>query len=456
MGSYNEPVYSGEYNTANGVEALYGNTTGNYNTASGAFALKGHFSYPDSILQRGSYNTASGVNALAGNSTGSYNTANGVFALEGSNDNTPADSYPDNAGDHNTATGAFALRFNRNGNNNSAFGVYALQGYVSDEPDGYHYYRQLGNDNTAAGANALRFNDTGSQNTASGYQALQGGAAGISGSWNTANGNQALFSNTTGASNTGTGTTALYRNTTGQQNTANGGSALYSNTSGNQNSAFGTRSLYSATVGVRNVAVGYQAGQAITTGSDNIILGASNQGVAAENGVIRIGNKTYQKKAFIAGIRGVTTGSATASTVFVDVNGQLGTIKSSRRYKEDIQSMGSVSEKLFGLRPVTFRYMQPFDDGSKPVQYGLIAEEVAEVMPELVVYGEDGKPETVSYHLLATLLLNEVQKEHRVVEALRRDNDAQAARMAALEQQVAVLAKSIERADKNRMVASTK
>ena len=153
----------------------------------------------------------------------------------------------------------------------------------------------------------------------------------------------------------------------------------------------------------------------ITTGSDNIILGAANQGVAAENGVIRIGNKTYQKKAFIAGIRGVTTGSATASTVFVDVNGQLGTIKSSRRYKEDIQSMDNVSEKLFGLRPVTFRYTQPFDDGSKPVQYGLIAEEVAEVMPELVVYGEDGKPETVSYHLLATLLLNEVQKDHRVI-----------------------------------------
>ena len=101
--------------------------------------------------------------------------------------------------------------------------------------------------------------------------------------------------------------------------------------------------------------------------------------------------------------------------------------------------MGSVSEKLYGLRPVTFRYKEAYDDGSKPVQFGLIAEEVAEVFPELVVYGKDGKPETVSYHLLATLLLNEVQKEHRVIEALRRDHDAQALRMAALEQQVAVL-----------------
>jgi len=133
--------------------------------------------------------------------------------------------------------------------------------------------------------------------------------------------------------------------------------------------------------------------------------------------VIRISNKTYQKKAFIAGTRGVTTGSTTASTVFIGVNGQLGAIKSSRRYKEGIQSMGSVSDKLFGLRPATVRYKQPYDYGSKPIQYGLVAEEFAQVFPELVVDGKDGKPETVSYHLLATLLLNEVQKGHRVMQA---------------------------------------
>jgi hypothetical protein len=126
-----------------------------------------------------------------------------------------------------------------------------------------------------------------------------------------------------------------------------------------------------------------------------------------------------------------------------------------------IGSMGSVSEKLLGLRPVTFRYTQPYDDGSKPVQFGLIAEEVAEVMPELVVNGKDGKPETVSYHLLATLLLNEVQKDHRVIqaqtartEALEQQVQTQAAQLAALNKQVAVLAKLVGNTDKARMVAS--
>jgi hypothetical protein len=275
-----------------------------------------------------------------------------------------------------------------------------------------------------------------------------------------------MLNNTTGYTNTATGYATLYSNTTGFFNTASGFGALYYNTTGNYNTADGNQALYSATTGYRNVALGYYAGFAITTGSDNIVIGANNQGAAAENGVIRIGTSAYQKKAFIAGIRGVTTGSATASTVFVDVNGQLGTIKSSRRYKEDIQPMGRVSERLFALRPVTFKYRQPYEDGSKPVQYGLVAEEVAEVFPELVVYGKDGKPETVAYHVLATLLLNELQKDHYAMQAMRHENEAQAvriasleketARIAALEQQVAMLAQAVERADKSRMVASTR
>ena len=186
-------------------------------------------------------------------------------------------------------------------------------------------------------------------------------------------------------------------------------------------------------------------------------------------GVIRIGASAYQKRAFIAGIRGIKTGATGAVAVLIDANGQLGTINSSRRFKEDVQPMGSVSEKLLWTSAVTFRYKQPYDDGSKPIQYGLIAEEVAQAFLSWWSNGKDGKPETVSYHLLATLLLNEVQKDHRVmpaqqhalhqwrsVAALRRDKETQAIRMAALEQQVAVLARSVGRADKDRMVASTK
>ena len=139
--------------------------------------------------------------------------------------------------------------------------------------------------------------------------------------------------------------------------------------------------------------------------------------------------------------------------------------------------MGSVSERLFALRPVTFRYKQPYQDGSRPVQFGLIAEEVAEVFPELAVYGNDGTPETVSYHLLATLLLNQLQKEHQVVgalkvqnEALARASNAQAYRVATLErqvdiqtaelsslrQQVAVLARLVGVTEKDKMVAAAK
>jgi len=144
----------------------------------------------------------------------------------------------------------------------------------------------------------------------------------------------------------------------------------------------------------------------------------------------RIGTKTYQKKTVIAGIKGVTTGLSAASPVLVDANGQLGTIKSSARFKENIQPMANMSERLFALRPVTFRYKKADEDGSKPVQFGLIAEEVAKAFPELVIYDEEGKSETVSYHLLATLLLNEFQKEHSLNQKQVEQLAAQATQLA--------------------------
>ena len=223
--------------------------------------------------------------------------------------------------------------------------------------------------------------------------------------------------------------------------------ALFFNSTGNRNTANGTYALYNAT-GHRNVALGFNAGNAITTGVDNIMIGAGQKGKANDTGVIRIGISTYQKKAFIAGIRGVTTGLANAVPVVIDANGQLGTISSSRRVKEDIQPMGSASERLLELRPVTFRYKQPYEDGGQPVQFGLVAEEVAQVFPELVVYGEDGEPETVSYHLLATLLLNEFQKERSAAQA-------QATDLALLKEQMAAMAAVIERLEHAQMVATT-
>ena len=288
-------------------------------------------------------------------------------------------------------------------------------------------------------------NTTGYFNTAVGFGTLETNTTGYR---NTAIGLIALIQNTTGHHNTASGNWALYSNTTGNNNTASGSNALFNNSTGDNNSAIGQRALYNATSGFRNVALGYNAGYAITTGSDNIILGGNNQGLAVDNGVIRVGNKAYQKKTFMAGIRGVTTGLANATAVFIDGNGQLGTIKSSREVKEDIEPMGSVSERLYALRPVTFRYKEAHDDGSKPIEFGLIAEEVAEAFPELVVYDANGRPETVRYELVATLLLNEVQKERAFVAA-------QAAELAQLRQEFARLADVLNKMDYALVVATT-
>ena len=279
---------------------------------------------------------------------------------------------------------------------------------------------------------------TGNRDTALGEQAL---ASNTTGSDNTAVGAEALFSNTSGATNTGVGSFALWANTNGLVNTAVGSGALSSNTSGNGSSAFGASAMSSNTTGGNNTAVGIQALFGVTTGSNNTAVGANalgnttgssnialgrsagfnitsgsnnidigNTAPGNESNTIRIGNSTNHTKAFLAGVNGVTVSSGTA--VYIDSNGQLGTITSSVRFKEDVESMGDASEALMKLRPVTFHYKAPYDDGSHLLQYGLIAEEVAKVFPDLVQYDQQGKPFTVRYHEINTMLLNELQKQH--------------------------------------------
>ncbi len=249
-----------------------------------------------------------------------------------------------------------------------------------------------------------------------------------------------------GSFNTATGAHALERVDTGSSNTAIGVNALGDNTDGFRNTASGVNALGSVTTGVRNTAIGAAAGKNLVTGSDNIFIGAENVGGAAVNGVTRIGSKIHQKRAFIAGIRGVKTGLSDALPVYIDANGQLGTIKSSREFKRDIQPMGSISENLLALHPVTFRYKDPDEDGNRPMQFGLVAEEVAEVFPELVVYDENGKPDTVRYDLIVTMLLNEFQKERSATQA----------ELAQLKSEVARMAEIIERLDLERQMASTR
>jgi len=273
-------------------------------------------------------------------------------------------------------------------------------------------------------------------NIASGQLALNSNTTGVD---NTAAGTLALTTNTAGNNNTAFGFEAMGLNKTGTGNAAQGYYALYANTTGVRNVGVGNYAVQHNTTGQYNVGIGWNAGGNLTTGNDNIDI--ASFGVAAESQTMRLGRQGTAStigsgitRTFVAGVSGVTTGLA-GTAVMIDANGQLGTISSSRRYKQDIQPMADASERLMKLRPVKFRYKQADAKGEKPIQYGLIAEEVAEAFPELVIRNKEGRPETVAYHVLPALLLNELQKEHR----LSQRHTEQLAEVSELKQRLAML-----------------
>jgi trimeric autotransporter adhesin len=414
-------------NTATGSGALQSNTTGAGNTATGDSALGSNTT--------GNDNTASGVNALFGNKTGSDNTATGEGALEsnttGSN-NTAAGGKAllSNNADNNTATGFEALISNTTGPDNTATGANALQS------------NKTGGLNTATGFDALTSNTTGNENTANGAAALSGNTTGNS---NTATGEGALLGNKTGSNNTATGLSALESNTAGSNNTADGVEALLINT-GNSNTGSGYFALINNTSGSNNIAVGANAGFNLTTGSNNIDVG--NKGVAGESAKIRIGTVGTQKAAFIAGIHGV---GVTGLAVFVSSSGQLGTAPSSARFKKAIKPMDKSSEAILALQPVTFRYKEEIDPDGIP-QFGLVAEQVEKVNPDLVARDADGKVNTVRYEAVNAMLLNEFLKEHRKVQEqqatiaeLKFNSAKQAATVARQQKQIEALTSSVQK-----------
>jgi hypothetical protein len=420
-------VNTASNNTGLGSGALDANTFGAGNTAVGSQALGANVA--------GGNNTAVGLNALAANIT-SNNTAVGANALDATT-----------SGGENTAVGSGALGATTTGQRNTAVGVNALANYTGQENTavGWRALELLpvGGANTAVGSNALRNLISGGSNTAVGHSAMinadsvsNSTAVGSnalrdnSGGGNTAVGSTALVSNTSGINNNALGIAALGNNETGSQNVALGSSALGANTSGGNNTAVGNGALLLHSTGSGNIAIGFQAGANSSTGNDNIYI--HHQGVAAETQTIRIGRIPLHDAAFIGGINGKSVDAGSGTAVLVDNLGKLGTVLSTRRVKEDIRDMGEISETLQQLRPVVFRYQEPAADGSKPLQYGLIAEEVAEVMPELVVYDADGQPQTVKYHLLPALLLNELQRQQAEVETLRAQLERQRAELAEL------------------------
>jgi hypothetical protein len=355
-------------------------------------------------------NTANGAGALGSNATGSRNTASGEGALLFNDD-----------GSNNTAVGSSALSEVRNGTDNTAVGAFALKG---------NFQLQFQNfQNTAVGVSALRDNLEGSRNAGLGAGALQ--------------------RNRTGSDNTAVGNGALFDNRTGSLNAALGAGALSGNREGSDNTAVGFAALERNATGSQNIAIGSAAGINLERGDRNIYLG--HPGAMSESDIIRLGEDRPQTRTFIAGIFG--RGQSASSTVVINSNGRLGTMTSSARYKRDIQDLGERSRGVFQLRPVAFRYTQDPEGG---VQYGLIAEEVAAVYPELVVRGADGTVEAVQYHGLISLLLNELQHQQRQLAELKtqherlqlalvQQNAELAARLARLEEATARTATSAGR-----------
>ena len=317
-------------------------------------------------------NTAEGTNALLHLTTGSDNTAIGFNAL-----------FSNTSGHDNTANGFYALINNTTGYANTATGVVALSSNTT------------GHDNTATGVQALNNNNAGVNNTATGFAAL---------------GN-----NTTGGNNTATGFSALRFNETGFQNTATGLQALQNNTTGFRNTADGNGALNNNT-GSNNIGLGFNAGANLTTGSNNIDIG--NSGAGGESNTIRIGSA--QIRTFIKGISGAVVSGA---AVVVNAGGQLGTAPSSARFKQEIQDMDKASDVLLALRPVSFRYKPEIDPEGVP-QFGLVAEEVEKVNPDLVVRDRDGKAYTVRYDAVNAMLLNEFLKARRQIDAQQKQIDA--------------------------------
>ncbi len=378
------------YTTAEGCNALQFLGAGVGNTGIGWYSLF--------LAGDANFNTGVGGGALALN-TADSNTAVGAGAL-----------LLNTTDEQNVAVGTDALVLNDSGSFNNAVGAFAL------------FNNTTGSNNTATGQNALLNNTTGFNNTATGLETLVSN----NGNNNTATGIHALYSNTTGNENTSTGVDALFNNTEGNDNTAAGKAALFNNATGDANVAVGWFALINNVAGTNNTAVGAgalqnnisngnialgtNAGANLTAGQFNIDIG--NEGVSDEGNTIRIGDAN-QTATFIAGIRDVTTGVADAIPVVIESAGQLGTMSSSKRFKKDIRPMDNASESVLALEPVRFQYKR---DSKGTPQFGLIAEEVAKVNPDLVVRDHKGEIYSVRYEAVNAMLLNEFLKEHRKVQ----------------------------------------
>jgi hypothetical protein len=301
---------------------------------------------------------------------------------------------------------------------------------ISPPPDGGYP-----GGNTAEGQNALFSLSSGGYNTGVGFLSLR---SDTTNSFNTAVGAGALLANSADQ-NTATGAGALLSNNTGTGNTATGAFALFANTTGAYNNAFGSQALYNNITGRSNTAIGDAAAYFIT-GTYNICIGANVYGSSGEDNTIRIGDNlptgAGQSACYIGGIFGQSVDPGSATTVYAGSNGKLGIFLSSQRFKRDIEPMSRASEAVLALKPVTFHYKS---DAKNTPCFGLIAEQVAQVDPDLVVRDKEGKPYSVRYDQVNAMLLNEFLKEHRKVEQQDRKLQKQETTIAQLKSEIKVL-----------------
>jgi Chaperone of endosialidase len=289
--------------------------------------------------------------------------------------------------------------------------------------------------NTATGSSALFRNTEGSNNTASGLGALTNNTTG---SDNTAIGIRALSRNTTANSNTATGANVLWRNTTGYRNTAIGYAALFRNDTGHGNTAVGFQALYQNT-GSNNAALGFNAGSNLTDGGGNVCIGYNVLGVAGESNATRISN--------------IYSSVASARPVYINSDNKIGTLVSSRRFKEEIKPMDKASEAILALKPVTFHYKKEIEPNGA-IMFGLIAEDVEKVDPDLVTRNEKGEAETVRYEAVNAMLLNEFLKEHRKIEEQGRRTEERGRTIAQQEAEIRALASQLQKVSDELAAAS--
>jgi trimeric autotransporter adhesin len=406
------------YNTTTGNGDVYIGFTSGANSTTGAYNtfVGGETGLANTT---GTYNTYLGFSAGANDTSGQGNTFLGDFA--GQNNTTgSSDIYIGSPGLNNENA---AIRIGSNQQATYIAGIYSVT-TASGVPvyiDSTGHLGTGGNtngypiggktifnanpaiENISIGDGAGNASATGGSNQIIGDQS---GASLTTGNADVFMGSSAGNATTTGNGDVYVGFTSGANSTTGAYNTFVGGETGLANTTGTYNTYLGFSAGANDTSGQGNTFLGDFAGLNNTTGSSDIYIG--NPGLDNENTAIRIGSN--QQATYIAGIYGVT--SASGVPVYINSNGQLGTQTSSRRYKEEIREMGDATASLMKLRPVTFYYKHEYDNGPRTMQYGLIAEEVAKVFPELVAYNPDGSPYTVRYQFLSSMLLNEVQKQY--------------------------------------------